>query len=117
MNTLSVRIFETPEAVVIKLEGDAGLRAADGLQAPFARIKEARPARVVFDLAGLRFAASLFLGLLVDLRKGIVYQGGRLQLAAVQPNIRELLHVTGLEELFEFIAEAPAEQASAAAIA
>ena len=50
----------------------------------------------------------LDLGLLVDLRKGIVYQGGRLQLAAVQPNIRELLQVTGLEDLFEFIPEAPA---------
>lgn len=109
MSTLSVNIFETPSAVVVRLEGEAGIRAADELQAPFRKITEARPSLVVLDLAELQFVASLFLGLLVNFRKGIVYQGGRIQMAAVQPNIRDILKVTRLEELFEFVESAPQE--------
>ena len=108
MSSLSIEIFETPEAVVVKLEGEAGIRAADALDMPFPRIIAARPALVIFDLAGLLFAASLFLGTVVNLRRGIAYQGGKVQLAGAQPNIRELFQKTGLEELFEFVAVAPA---------
>src|SRR5262245_34548162 len=108
MNTLSVNIFESPGAVVIRLEGDAGLQAADGLQIPFQRIVGARPPLVVFDVEKLNYAASLFLGLMVSLRRGVVSQGGRVQMAGVQSALREVLQMTRLAELFEFIPAAPA---------
>jgi anti-anti-sigma factor len=107
MSSLSIEIFETARAVVVRLDGEAGIRAADALEAPFQRIIAVRPAVVIFDLAGLLFAASLFLGTLVNFRRGIAYQGGKVQLARTQPNIRELFQKTGLEELFEFVAAAP----------
>jgi anti-anti-sigma factor len=114
MSALSVNIYETPIAVVIRLEGDAGLKAADGLQAPLQRIAAARPPLVIFDMAELQFVASLFLGLLVGFRRGLVNQGTKIQLAAVRPNIRELLQVTRLEEFFEFVASAPPPPAATA---
>ena len=107
MRTLSVNIFETPEAVVIRLAGEASYTAADDLQVPFQRVIAARPRLVVLDLADLEFVASLFLGLLVNLRRGITIQGGQVQMAAVQPNVREILQVSKLEGLFEFIEAAP----------
>jgi anti-anti-sigma factor len=107
MSTLSVNIYEAAGTVVIKLDGEAGIKAADGLQVPLQRITGARPPVVVFDLQGLLFAASLFLGLLVNFRRGLVSHGTKIQMAAVPPNIRELFEVTRLEDLFEFVESAP----------
>jgi anti-anti-sigma factor len=107
MPTLGINIFETPKAVVIQLSGQAGYEAVDGLQVPFQRVVVARPRLVVLDLAGLDFAASLFLGMVVNLRRGIVMQGGQVQMAGVRPNLREILQVSKLDALFEFIDAAP----------
>jgi len=107
MSQLNVNIYETADAVVIRLEGEAGIRAADGLQVPLQRITGARPALVIFDMTELQVVASLFLGLLVNFRRGLVAQGSRIQMAGVRPNIRELFQVTRLEELFEFVSAAP----------
>jgi hypothetical protein len=85
MNTLSVSIYEVPGAVVIRLEGDAGIKAADGLQVPLQRIRGARPPLVIFDMAELCFVASLFLALLVNFRRGLVSHGTRIQMAGVRP--------------------------------
>lgn len=108
MPGLSVRVFETSEAVVVQLDGEAGITAADGLQMPLQRITVTRPAVVVFDMANLTFVASLFLGMLVRFRRGVVKHGTRVQLAGVRPNILDVLRTTRLEELFEFVASAPA---------
>src|SRR5437879_6191546 len=83
MAALHVEIHESPEAIVIRLEGEAGLAAACGLQAPLNAVAARRPRLVVLDLAGLHFAASLFLGTLLAFRCGVVRQGGRVKLAAV----------------------------------
>jgi anti-anti-sigma factor len=107
MNSLQVNIYETPGAVVVQLKGEAGLKAADGLQAPLQRIVAARPPLVIFDLSGLVFAASLFLGLLVNFRRGLIAQGSKIQMSCVPKNIRDLFQVTRLEELFEFTETPP----------
>jgi anti-anti-sigma factor len=109
MSTLSVNIYETPGAVVIRLEGEAGIQAAAGLQVPFQRISGARPQAVIFDLEELCFAASLFLGMLVNFRRGLVSQGTKVQMARVRPNIQELLQITRLEELFDFVEFVPSD--------
>ena len=107
MSSLHIKILETSEAVVVRLAGDAGFKAVETLDLPLRRIVAAKPALVVFDLSELFFAASLFLGSLVNFRRGITYGGGKVQLAGVQPGIRELFQTSGLEGLFEFIATAP----------
>ncbi|HWY85307.1 MAG TPA: STAS domain-containing protein [Gemmataceae bacterium] len=107
MSTLSVRIYEVSGAVVIRLEGEAGIKAADSLQVPLQRVTAARPALVIFDMAELGFVASLFLGLLVNFRRGLAKHGTKIQMAGVRPNIRETFQVTRLDELFEFVTRAP----------
>jgi anti-anti-sigma factor len=115
MSKLRIKIWETSEAVVIRLEGEAGLKAVERLDLPFRQIVAAKPSLVVFDLKGLRYAASLFLGSLVNFRRGITQGEGKVQLAGVQPNIRELFQSTGLEGLFEFITTAPEAPANSSA--
>jgi anti-anti-sigma factor len=113
MSTLNVNIYEADGAVVIRLEGEAGIRAADGLQVPFQRITVAKPSLVIFDMSALEVVASLFLGLLVNFRRGLAAHGSRIQMAGVQPKIRELFQITRLEELFEFVQSAPPSPRSA----
>jgi anti-anti-sigma factor len=108
MSALRVKIYRASEAVVVRLEGEAGIKAADALQAPLQRILGVRPSLVVFDLAELQFMASLFLGTLVNFRRGIAYYGGKVQLAALRPNILEVLQISRLLELFELVDVAPA---------
>jgi anti-sigma B factor antagonist len=107
MATLSVSIHQAPEAVIIRLEGEAGINAADSVQVAFQRISGTRPPLVVLDMTELCFVASLFLGFLVNFRRGLVSRGCRIQIAGARPSIREVLQVTRLEELFEFVALAP----------
>jgi anti-anti-sigma regulatory factor len=71
---------------------------------------------VIFDMTELQVVASLFLGLLVNFRRGLVAQGSRIQMAGVRPNIRELFQVTRLEELFEFVSSAPPSPNAATAV-
>lgn len=107
MNTLSIAVFETPGTVVIRLEGNAGFRSSELLEGPMKRIGETRPNLVIFDLAKLQFIASLFLRQIVLMRRDMAAYSGRIQLAAVQPQVQEVLRAAGLEELFEFVPVAP----------
>lgn len=114
MSTLRVDITESPEAIVIRLEGEAGLAAADGIQAPFNAVIARRPAVVVLDLAGLLFAASLFLGTMVGFRRGVVRQGGRVKIAGLTDRMRDILTSTRLIELFEVVETVPEAVGAAA---
>jgi anti-anti-sigma factor len=103
MNPLHVEIYESPEAVVIRLEGEAGLAAAEGIQAPLSLVVARRPAVVILDLADLLFATSLFLGTMVGFRRGIVRQGGRVKIVGLTERMRGILTSTRLIDLFEVV--------------
>jgi anti-anti-sigma factor len=112
MNPLQVDIREVTEGVVVCLKGDAGLLAAQELEAPLQRIVARQPPLVVFDVAGLEFAASLFLGTLVNFRRGIVAHGGRVLLAGARARLLEVLQISRLDQLFELTDAPPQTVAS-----
>src|SRR5262249_45089217 len=62
------------------------------------------PSLIVFDMAGIGFAASLFMGALVAFRRGIVRNGGQVRLAALQPNVEAAFRTARLGELFPILA-------------
>jgi anti-anti-sigma factor len=107
MNTLSVSVFDLPQAKVIRLEGHAGYRSGELLEEPLRKILAAKPPLVVFDLTRLEFVASLFLRQMVMFRRDIRESDGHVQLAGLQPQVLDVLRSSGLEELFEIIPEAP----------
>jgi anti-anti-sigma factor len=92
--------------MVIRVKGEATVKAADallsGLLAPAAR----RPAVVTLDLSELRSISCLAMGVLVAYRRGVVRAGGRVRLAeGLQPAVKEALARAELLGLFETAAD------------
>ena len=69
MSTLTFELNELPEAIVVRLCGEAGTEAASAMQMHMMGLTVRRPALVVFDLAEVDFMASLFMGSLVTFQR------------------------------------------------
>src|SRR5262249_35770815 len=87
MGSLDVQIETRDGCTVVRLSGDGGVANADRLRTSLIRLTALRPSLTVFDLAGVVFVASLFLGLLVGFRRDMLRVGGQVRLAALQPNV------------------------------
>ena len=57
-------------------------------------------ARFVLDLAEVEYTGSAVLGLLVNLRQGIVEAGGAVVLCELRPRLADILRACALERLF-----------------
>jgi stage II sporulation protein AA (anti-sigma F factor antagonist) len=108
MGELRIDMTESPQGLIVRIDGEAGYLAADALQGPMTRLLARRPHLVVFDLAGLTFVASLVLGALVSFRRALAHHGGKVKLAGLQPAVKETFHTAGLLSLFQ-VSETVAE--------
>jgi anti-sigma B factor antagonist len=99
MDGLSVTFDNRRDAMVMHLTGSAGFAAADELDRVARMIKVQRPRRLVVDLAGLSFIASLGLGLLVALGSAVRAEDGTIQLVAPRPYIADAIKRCRLERL------------------
>ncbi len=99
---LEVTVRDTGGEVVVCLKGQPGTREAEVLEAALRPIYARRLARVTFDLGGLPFISSQFMGMLVNFRRWALRVGTRLCLSALQPAVHNVFVRTRLIELFEF---------------
>jgi anti-anti-sigma regulatory factor len=77
------------------------------LESALSRLVARRPARVIFDLSGLRLLSSLALGVLADYRRAAVRAGVRVGRASnLHPAVREALDHAELMDLFEVVGDA-----------
>jgi len=104
MGSLDVQIETRDGCTVVRLSGDGGVANADRLRTSLIRLTALRPSLTVFDLAGVVFVASLFLGLLVGFRRDMLRVGGQVRLAALQPNVDDIVRAARLEQLFPITA-------------
>ena len=58
---------------------------------------------VVIDLAGVPYMSSAGLRLLLTAHKTMVGKGGELQIANVQPSVKEVLDITGFSDIFNLV--------------
>jgi anti-sigma B factor antagonist len=100
MATLQIDVVESPRGIVVRLVGQADFLSTDSLQIPLRRLLAQHPARVVFDLAGLWLISSLALGVLVSFRRALARENGNVWLAALTPEVRAVLQMSGALELF-----------------
>jgi anti-anti-sigma factor len=106
---MEVEVNDTPEGVVVRLRGEAGVPEAAALEAALLPVGTRRPARVTFELSELLSISSLAMGVLVAFRRAVVRAGGRVCLAPdLQPLVRQALHRAELLDLFEAVAAAVA---------
>src|SRR6516164_6647098 len=101
MAALQVQTIESPQGVVVRLQGEAGYLDADTLHLPLLALLAQRPALVVFDMEQLAFVASVVMGALVRFRRSQIVHGGKVVLAALQPSVLESFQAARLLELFE----------------
>ena len=99
---LKIEAHDTPEGMVVRLRGEAGVVEAGALEAALLRLAARRPEKVTFDLSELEFISSLAMGVLSAYRRGVVRTGGRVCLAPeLRPMVREALNRAELLSLFE----------------
>lgn len=90
---------------LIRLSGEIDLMCRENLQQ--LRFQYLRsPARdVVADVSGVVFMDSAGLSALVSFHNAAIERGGRLSLAGAAPNLRRLLGISGLDQVFTLTAE------------
>jgi anti-sigma B factor antagonist len=99
---LEVQIVEREERrVIVRVKGDAGVGNVDELDRQLLKLTAARSALVVFDLADLRFISSLGLGILLNFHRNASHHGGRVRLAAVRPQVLDMMKKCRLDSVFE----------------
>jgi anti-anti-sigma factor len=106
---LEVTAIPTANALVVRIQGVAGVSQSEALVSGLLATSARRPALVTLDLSELRFVSSLAVGVLMSYCRGVVRGGGRVALAArLQPEVQAALARNGLLELFVASLEAQA---------
>jgi anti-sigma B factor antagonist len=95
--------FDETHRDVLILEADNGIDSFDvqaGLD-ELVRLIEGGARWLIVDCSQLGYISSVGLTTLIRLHKRLTERGGVLKLAAVQPPLAKLLHITRLEQVFE----------------
>lgn len=97
-----VRAIRTGNVVRLRLEGADAL---DSVSAPSVKAGAldclGEPAHLVVDLEGIEFVDSAGIGALVSIFKTARARGLSIRLAGVHPNVRSVLEIIKLDQIFE----------------
>ncbi len=99
-STLTAETLEMPEAIVVKIVGEAKTDMVL-LDRQFMRLLAQRPPVVVLDMSGLTFCSSLGMGSFMSFRRDISRHGTKVKLAALQPLVMESFQRACILPLFE----------------
>ncbi|HTL28345.1 MAG TPA: STAS domain-containing protein [Tepidisphaeraceae bacterium] len=101
MANLKVEIEQKPQAVIAKLDGEAGVDEADELSRNLRLLTAAKPAVAILDLGGLSYIASMGIGALVRFRNDLTQAGGRVLIANCRPLVFDTFRHAGLQRVFQ----------------
>jgi anti-sigma B factor antagonist len=97
---LSITADRSHRVLVLTLRGELDLASAPQLKAELRRAEATETAMVVVDLAGVEFMDSSGLHVLLAARECLRRTGRPLSLSRVSPQVRRLLELTRMLELF-----------------
>ncbi len=86
---------------VVRVSGEVDLRTSPQLREALLNVLESRPRRLIVDLAEVRYMDSSGVGTMVEIKRLIERNGGRIVLAGLQPRVRSVFEVTQLDRFFE----------------
>ena len=100
MSTLITNIRQATNAagqtdVTIELEGSLDTNTESSLEAKLAPVLAAKPAHLVFDLAGLKFVTSAGIHLFFSAVKRLKEHGGETSFVHLQPQVKEVFNIMG----------------------
>jgi anti-anti-sigma factor len=104
MATFTATTSVDGDVVHLALVGSADLGAEPDLAAAATRISAMHPKHVVVDLSKLTMIASLAVGQLLQMLRGIKNRGGRMTIAAPTPEVRDVLVRCRMHDLVPFVA-------------
>ena len=84
---------------VVTVIGEVDLANRERFEAVVERALQARPAKLIFDLAGVRFMDSSGLGVLI----AAAHRGTSVEVRAPSPAVRRLIEISGLAELLRIV--------------
>ncbi|MGD9689539.1 MAG: STAS domain-containing protein [Phycisphaerales bacterium] len=90
-DTLLVKCERGPKALVMRLEGAAGMAEMDELTERIDEVIAEKPKLVILDLNQLSFVNSLVIGAFVRLNRGVRQGGGAMRIARPPEFVRSVL--------------------------
>ena len=96
-------IIDNGNPVVVRLQGRLDTAAAVEITPDFQALAEQADQHIILDCAELEYISSSGLRLFLALRKESAAKGGKLQVRAINADIRQVFMMTGFISLFEIL--------------
>lgn len=103
----SVEKTHSGRCLVAEFSGEMDFLTEPSFRTEFFRLLDEGDRFIVLDLSGVPFCDSAGLNALLAVRRRAVDTGTRLVLAGVQEQLRQLLHITGVDEILDVYDSAP----------
>ena len=88
--------------IVVNLKGEA-LVELEPMVVTLQSVADRHPARVILDLRELSFISSLAMGVMLAFRRGVLANGGKLKVAAMQKLVLDSFKRARLDKVFEIV--------------
>lgn len=100
---MQINIVNEGEQLVAQLSGRLDTAAAAEIAPDFQSLAEQAAKHIILDCSQLEYISSSGLRLFLALRKESAAKGGKLQVCAINADIRQVFMMTGFISLFEII--------------
>ena len=100
---MTINIVNEGEQLVAQLSGRLDTAAATTVAPDFQALAEQADKHIILDCSELAYISSSGLRLFLTLRKESAAKGGKLQVRAINTDIRQVFMMTGFISLFEII--------------
>jgi anti-sigma B factor antagonist len=100
MSLAHITRTEHGDTIVLSPVGAFDLSNLDMLRSTFLEAATPETTRIVIDLSGTTFVDSMAIGTMLGVARRANGWGGWVRLVAPRPNVRRVLHMTGLDKVF-----------------
>ena len=100
---MQINLVNEGEQLVAQLSGRLDTAAAAEVAPDFQTLAEQAAKHIILDCSQLEYISSSGLRLFLALRKESAAKGGKLQVRAINADIRQVFMMTGFISLFEII--------------
>ena len=86
---------------IVKVEGRLDASSSTEAQKDLEHILDAESTRLLINLSGLEYISSAGLRVLLVVAKKMQQKGGKIVLAALTPNVKEVFEISGFSAIFK----------------
>ncbi|MFG0251952.1 MAG: STAS domain-containing protein [Phycisphaerales bacterium JB038] len=102
---LEVSVEQRGDVVILRPVGDVDLNCSPTLRAELIQAQEAKPSKLIVDLAEVHYMDSSGVATLVEAMKGMRQLGGALVLCSLQERVLSIFEIARLDIVFNIVAD------------